>query len=270
MSKRPIYLLILAIGLALPVAACGGSEIEAEDSSDTTNQTTTSTDATEADQAPATTEIDQTTAATATASDTVTFTAEVWADNWFALYANGELVGEDSVSITTERSFNAEIISFEASYPLTIALEAKDYIETDSGLEYIGEANQQMGDGGIIAQITDETTGEVVAVTSSAWAALVVHQAPLNAGCVDDVGPRRHLRVPDHRYPFRLDQSRIRRQCLDKRDGMEFRRRRSEGWLRRDRLGFVSAVHLGHRPGGGQHRAVALDRRRPLSTSLGA
>lgn len=190
MPRRPRYLFVLAIGLALVVAACGGAETEAEDSSNTTNQTTTSTEPSEADSATDTTATGATSGGvTATGANTLTFTAEVWADNWFALYANGELVGEDSVSITTERSFNAEIISFEASYPLTLALEAKDYIETDSGLEYIGEANQQMGDGGIIAQITDETTGEVVAVTSSAWAALVVHQAPLNAGCVDDADP---------------------------------------------------------------------------------
>ena len=89
------------------------------------------------------------------------FTAEVWADNWFALYVNGELVGEDSVPITTERSFNAEVIEFSATYPLTIGIEAKDFKETDSGLEYIGTDRQQMGDGGIIAQITDTVTGEV-------------------------------------------------------------------------------------------------------------
>ena len=46
------------------------------------------------------------------------FVAEVWADNWFALYVNGELVGEDSTPITTERSFNAETITFTATYPL--------------------------------------------------------------------------------------------------------------------------------------------------------
>ena len=45
------------------------------------------------------------------------FVAEVWADNWFALYVNGELVGEDSTPITTERSFNAETITFTATYP---------------------------------------------------------------------------------------------------------------------------------------------------------
>ena len=44
----------------------------------------------------------------AACSSAASFTVEVWADNWAAVYANGELVGEDSVPITTERSFNAE------------------------------------------------------------------------------------------------------------------------------------------------------------------
>lgn len=180
MSIRPRSVLMMILGLAFVAAACSGSDTLPEDSSNTTSQPTTSTETTERDMA---------TDTAATESGTVTFTAEIWADNWFALYANGELIGEDSVPITTERSFNSETITFEASYPLTLALEAKDYIETDSGLEYIGEANQQMGDGGVIAQITDESTGEVIAVTSSAWAVLVVHQAPLNADCVDDVDP---------------------------------------------------------------------------------
>ena len=109
--------------------------------------------------------------------------AEVWADNWFALYVNGELVGEDSTPITTERSFNAETITFTAAYPLTIGIEAKNFKETKSGLEYIGERNQQMGDGGIIAQITDLGTGKIVAVTNWSWQLMVIHRAPLNPEC---------------------------------------------------------------------------------------
>ncbi|MGL4745861.1 MAG: hypothetical protein ACRC35_14120, partial [Angustibacter sp.] len=105
------------------------------------------------------------------------------------LYVNGELVGEDSVPITTERSFNAETVTFTASYPFTLAIEAKDYTETDSGLEYIGESGQQMGDGGLIAQITDGATGEVVATTGDDWVALVTHRAPLNTDCEDDPDP---------------------------------------------------------------------------------
>jgi hypothetical protein len=130
-------------------------------------------------------------ASTASTSALTSFTAEVWADNWFSLYINGELVGEDSVPITTERSFNAETITFQASYPLTIAMITKDYKETDSGLEYIGTDRQQMGDGGFIAQITDNSTHLVVAATSPAWRALSIQRAPLNADCVTSVDPTR-------------------------------------------------------------------------------
>ena len=48
--------------------------------------------------------------AQAAQSKPISFLAEVWADNWFALYVNGKKVGEDSVPITTERSFNSEKI----------------------------------------------------------------------------------------------------------------------------------------------------------------
>ena len=133
-----------------------------------------------------------TSAATTTvpeATEAVTFTAEVWADNWFSLYVNGELVGEDSVPITTERSFNAETITFTATYPLTIAMVTKDFKEDDSGLEYIGTDRQQMGDGGFIAQITDTSTGTVVATTTSAWRGLVIHRAPLNTDCAASADP---------------------------------------------------------------------------------
>ena len=122
------------------------------------------------------------------AGESSVFTADVWADNWFALYINGELVGEDSVPITTERSFNKETFTFTASYPLTIAIEAKDYMATESGLEYIGTDRQQMGDGGLIAQITDET-GTVIAVTDDSWDALVVQRAPLDTRCEKSSSP---------------------------------------------------------------------------------
>lgn len=118
-----------------------------------------------------------------------TLVAEVWVDNWFSLTVNGEFVGEDSVPITTERSFNAETFTFEATYPLTIAVEAKDFKETDSGLEYIGENNQQMGDGGLILQITDQDTGAIVAATSGDWRTLITHEAPLNKECEDSADP---------------------------------------------------------------------------------
>ena len=98
--------------------------------------------------------------AQAATSKSISFQAEIWADNWFSLYINGKKVGEDSVSISTERSFNSEKIKFTASYPLTIGVIAKDFIENSSGLEYIGKPNQQIGDGGIIIQIRELATGK--------------------------------------------------------------------------------------------------------------
>ena len=74
-----------------------------------------------------------------------TYTAEVWADNWFQFNVNGVKVAEDSVPITTERSFNAERFSFEAQALFSVGLIAKDFKENDSGLEYIGTRRQQMG-----------------------------------------------------------------------------------------------------------------------------
>ena len=117
------------------------------------------------------------------------FVADIWGDNWFALYVNGKLVGEDSAPITTQRSFNKERITFTATYPLTVAVLAKDYIEDASGLEYIGTPQQQIGDGGVIAQISDEATGRVVAATNAKWRTLVVQRAPLNPSCVTSTNP---------------------------------------------------------------------------------
>ena len=123
------------------------------------------------------------------AATTSAFTAEVWADNWFELYVNGKKVGEDSVPITTERSFNSETITFTASYPLDIGLMAKDYTENASGLEYIGTDRQQIGDGGIIAQVRDDQTCEFITVTNGTWQVLALNKAPLNPSCVTSNNP---------------------------------------------------------------------------------
>jgi hypothetical protein len=113
----------------------------------------------------------------------VEFVAEVWADNWFAMHVGEELVAEDSVPITTERSFNAETFSFKATYPLHLNVIARDFKQDDSGLEYIGQPNQQMGDGGLILQVRDESSGKLVAVTDATWKCLPIHRAPLNKEC---------------------------------------------------------------------------------------
>ena len=114
---------------------------------------------------------------------------EVWADNWFAFYLGERLIIEDSTPITTERSFNAETFVFDAEYPLQMNFVAKDFKENDTGLEYIGRRNQQMGDGGLIAQFTDAATGDTIAVTDSTWRCLVIHAAPLSPACADESDP---------------------------------------------------------------------------------
>ncbi|MBT5295177.1 MAG: PEBP family protein [Octadecabacter sp.] len=125
-------------------------------------------------------------AATATSADT--FSADVWADNWFEMRINGVQVAQDSVPITTERSFNAESFIFEAQRPFVIGLMAKDFKENDTGLEYIGTRRQQMGDGGVILQIMD-AAGDLVAVSSADWSCLVIHTAPLDKSCESDADP---------------------------------------------------------------------------------
>jgi hypothetical protein len=123
------------------------------------------------------------------ASETITLKAEVWADNWFAFYSGAQLIREDSVPITTERSFNSETFTFEASYPLTLNFIAKDFKENDTGLEYIGTNRQQMGDGGLIAQFTNAASGELLAVTDANWVCLVIHEAPLDPACEKSTNP---------------------------------------------------------------------------------
>ena len=129
-------------------------------------------------------------AATAPASgDSVVFRGEAWADNWFALYSGDRLLAEDRVPITTERSFNSETFTFTARYPFTLAFVLKDYKENDSGLEYIGKANQQMGDGGFIFQLTEVARNRKVLLSTSAFRCLVIHRAPLNPSCEKDTNP---------------------------------------------------------------------------------
>ena len=134
--------------------------------------------------------ITQTQANTSTnTAGTIDIKADVWTDNWFAFYLADQLIKEDSVSITTERSFNAETFAFAASYPMTFNFIAKDFKENDTGLEYIGTNRQQMGDGGLIAQFINADTGEVIAVTDSNWMCTVIHEAPLDKACEKSANP---------------------------------------------------------------------------------
>lgn len=117
------------------------------------------------------------------------FHLDFWADNWAAVYVNGVRVAIDPVPITTVRSFNKVSADFKATYPITVAVIAKDYVENSSGLEYIGAANQQIGDAGLILQILETKTGKVAAATNSAWKSQVLFKAPLNPECVTSKTP---------------------------------------------------------------------------------
>ena len=127
--------------------------------------------------------------ASAATTKTLSFQAEVWVDNWFALYVNGKKVGEDSVAFNTEKSFNSTKISFTTSYPFEIGVLARDYIENSSGLEYIGKSNQQIGDAGFIMQIRESKSGRIVSTTNSKWKSLIIQKAPLNPDCVTSTTP---------------------------------------------------------------------------------
>ena len=170
-QKKSSFSLLKAVMLSMPVllgASCGGSGDTGVASAATNVPATVST----------------------TSGETLkSFKAQMWADNWFSLYVNEAYVGEDSVPITTERSFNSETLSFKASYPFELNFIIKDFKQNDTGLEYIGSTKQQMGDGGFIAQITDISTGKIVAVTSTAFKCKVIHKAPLNTACAKEANP---------------------------------------------------------------------------------
>jgi hypothetical protein len=176
-----LTLLLVPLGLA----ALTGCSSDDDSSSDADAPDTSTSETTDAADTTDTTAAGDGEAATGGTE----YVAEVWADNWFSLYVDGEPVGEDSVPITTERSFNSETISFTADPGFTLGVLARDFIEDDTGLEYIGTDRQQMGDAGIIVQVTDTATGEVVAASNSDWTGLVIHTAPTNPECESSSDP---------------------------------------------------------------------------------
>lgn len=114
-----------------------------------------------------------------------TVRVQIWADNWFEFYVDGQLVKSDPVSLMTEQSFNAEVFSFNAELPAQIAVHVADYKEDDSGFEYIGSRRQQLGDGGFIVEFRD-ASNKLMASTTDEWLCKVIHQAPLNPSCARD------------------------------------------------------------------------------------
>ncbi|MBF4317705.1 hypothetical protein EAY30_22735, partial [Vibrio anguillarum] len=90
-------------------------------------------------------------------------TGYIFADNYFELYINGQLVAVDTVPFTP---FNSSIVKFKVNKPYTIAVKVIDW-EENLGLgteDNRGKAFHP-GDGGFIASFSDGT------VTSSDWQA---------------------------------------------------------------------------------------------------
>ena len=191
--KQKTTLFIVILLLAVSVSACTTSSAtpladDAQSASPDAQSAPAETNVESAASAPAPT-LAQPETNQPESGEITTFKLEAWADNWFAAYLGEDLIVEDSVSITTERSFNAETATFEASYPLTLNFILKDFKENDTGLEYIGTSKQQMGDGGFIMQLTDLSTGEVVAVSAADWSCSVIHEAPLDKSCASQANP---------------------------------------------------------------------------------
>ena len=90
-------------------------------------------------------------------SMTDTVKASVYADNWFLLYINGEMVAVDSIRFIPHNVVSVDILP---SYPMTIAVMAKDNADPKTGMEY---ANTNIGDAGFILKFGDGT------VTNAKW-----------------------------------------------------------------------------------------------------
>ncbi|GAD81272.1 hypothetical protein [Vibrio ezurae] len=111
-------------------------------------------------------------------------TGYIFADNYFELYINGQLVAIDSVPFTP---FNSSIVKFKVNKPYTIAVKAIDWEENlGVGTEYSRGVSHHPGDGGFIASFSDGT------VTSSDWQAQTFYTAPIyDLTCLSEIDGKR-------------------------------------------------------------------------------
>ncbi len=104
-----------------------------------------------------------------------TIKANVYADNSFELYINGELVAVDSIKFVPHNVVSVDILP---AYPMTIAVKAIDNADPKTGMEY---ANTNIGDGGFILKLGDGT------VTDVTWKAKKFSWGPIDG---DTKNPR--------------------------------------------------------------------------------
>lgn len=126
-----------------------------------------------------------------TMADTVK--ANMYADNWFVLYINGEQVAVDSIKFIPHNVISVDILP---KYPMTIAVMAKDNADPKTGMEY---ANTNIGDAGFILKFGDGT------VTNGEWKAKVISHGPVNG---DTKNPRvENIDLPEKWFAVDFDDS---------------------------------------------------------------
>lgn len=102
-----------------------------------------------------------------------TIKANVYADNSFKLYINGELVAVDSIAFVPHNVVSVDVLP---AYPMTIAVMGIDNADPKTGMEY---ANTNIGDGGFILKLGDGT------VTNETWKAKKFSWGPIDGDIKD-------------------------------------------------------------------------------------
>lgn len=124
---------------------------------------------------------------------TDTIKANVYADNSFKLYINGELVAVDSIKFVPHNVVSVDILP---AYPMTIAVMAIDNADPHTGMEY---ANTNIGDGGFILKLGDGT------VTNATWRAKKFSWGPVDS---DTQNPRvESIPIPKKWHAIDFDDS---------------------------------------------------------------
>ena len=122
-----------------------------------------------------------------------TIKANVYADNSFRLYINGELVAVDSIAFVPHNVVSVDILP---AYPMTIAVMGIDNADPKTGMEY---ANTNIGDGGFILKLGDGT------VTNANWKAKKFSWGPVGG---DIKNPRVvNIPIPKDWYAVDFDDS---------------------------------------------------------------
>lgn len=126
-------------------------------------------------------------------SMTDTVKANVYADNWFVLYINGEMVAVDSIKFIPHNVVSVDILP---TYPMTIAVMARDNADPKTGMEY---ANTNIGDAGFVLNFGDGT------VTNASWKAQKFSWGPIDG---DTRNPQvQNEPIPDDWFAIDFDDS---------------------------------------------------------------